>query len=53
MEEDYEKALELIFAYVYGCCMFKQNIYGDQPEASNDMPDSSDPFPLEFFANPR
>ena len=30
MEEDYEKALELIFAYVYGCCAFKHNICGDQ-----------------------
>ena len=29
MEEDYQKALELIFAYGYGCCMFKHNICGD------------------------
>ena len=42
MEGDYQKALELIFAYGYRCCMFKHNIYGDQLEVPNDMPDSSD-----------
>ena len=31
MEEDYQKALELIFAYGYECYVFKHNIYGDQP----------------------
>ena len=31
MEEDYQKALKLIFAYDYGNCMFKHNIFGDQP----------------------
>ena len=31
MEEDYQKALELIFAYGYGCCALKNNICGDQP----------------------
>ena len=29
MEEDYQKALELIFAYGYGCCVFKHKIYRD------------------------
>ena len=29
MEEDYQKALELIFAYAYRCCAFKHNICGD------------------------
>ena len=53
MEEDYQKALELIFAYGYGCCMFKHNIYDDQPEVLEGMPDSSDPLPPKFFANPR
>ena len=52
MEEDYQKALELIFAYSYGCCMFKHNIYGEQPKILNDMPNSSDPLSLEFFVNP-
>ena len=32
MEEDYQKALEVIFSYGYGCYVFKHNIYGDQPE---------------------
>ena len=43
-EEDYKKALELIFAYGYGCCVFKHNICGDNPEVPNGMPDSSDQF---------
>ena len=33
--------------------MFKHNICGDQPKVPIGMPDSSDPLPLEFFANPR
>ena len=53
MEEDYQKALELIFAYVYGCCVFKHNICGDQPEVPNSMLDSSSPLPLKFFMNSR
>ena len=52
MEEDYQKALELIFAYGYGCCGFKHSIYGDLPEILDGMPDSVDPLPLEFFVNP-
>ena len=51
MEEDYQKALEVIFAYGYECCMFKHNICGSQPEVPDGMPDSSDPLPPEFFAN--
>ena len=53
MEEDYQKALELIFAYSYRCCMFKHNICGDQLEVPNGMPDSSDPLPLKFFVSPK
>ena len=32
--------------------MFKHNIYESQPEVLDGMPDSSDPLPPEFFANP-
>ena len=53
MEEDYQKPLELIFAYGYGCCLFKHNICGDHSKVLDGMPDSSDPLPLEFFLNPR
>ena len=53
MEEDYQKALEVIFAYDYGCYAFKHNICGDQPEVPDGMPDSVDPLPVEFFMNPR
>ena len=53
MEEDYQKALELIFAYGYRCCAFKHSIYGDQPEIPYGMPDSADPLPPNFFVNPR
>ena len=52
IEEDYQKALELIFSYGYGCCMFKHNICGDQLEVLDDMPNSSDSLPLDFFVNP-
>ena len=53
MKEDYQKALEVIFAYGYRCCMFKHNICGSQPKVPNDIPDSSNQLPSEFFANPR
>ena len=53
MEEDYQKALELVFAYGYRCYAFKHNIYGDQSKVPNGMLDSSDPLPSEFFMNPR
>ena len=53
MEEDYQKALELIFAYGYGCCMFKHNIRGDQSEVLDGILDSSDPLLQEFFVNHR
>ena len=32
MVKDYQGSLELIFSYVYGCCAFKNNIYGDRLE---------------------
>ena len=51
LEEDYQKALELIFAYNYRCCVFKHNICGDQPEGLDGMPKSSDLLLLEM--NPR
>ena len=53
MEEDYQKALELFFAYGYGCSVFKHVICGDQPEVPDGMPDSSNFLPSEFFASPR
>ena len=53
MEEDYQKALKLIFAYSYGCCVFKYNICGDQTEVLDGMPNSFDLLPPEFFRNPR
>ena len=52
MEEKYQKALDVIFAYGYGCCVFKHNICGEHPEVSDGMADSVDPLPLEFFTNP-
>ena len=45
--------MELIFSCGYGCCAFKHGICGDQPEIPDDMPDSADLLPLEFFVNPR
>ena len=45
MVEDYQGSLDLIFAYGYGCCAFKNNIYGDRPNILNGMSDSSNPLP--------
>ena len=53
MEEDYQKALEVIFTYGYRCCAFKHNICGDQPEVPDGMLDSVDSLPAVFFVNPR
>ena len=49
MEEEYQKTLEVIFAYGNECCVFKHNIYGDHPEVLDGMPDSADPLPPEFY----
>ena len=35
MEEDYQRALEPSFTYVYGCCVLKHNFCGDQLEVSD------------------
>ena len=51
MEEEYQKALEVIFANGYKCCVFKHNICGHHPEVPYGMPDSADPLPPEFFVN--
>ena len=51
--EDYQKALEHIFTYGYGCCVFKHGIRGDQPMILDGMLDFVDPLPLTFFTNPR
>ena len=53
MVKDYQGSLELIFVYDYGRCAFKNNFYRDQPEISDGMPNSANPFPSEFFVNPR
>ena len=51
MEEEYKKALKVIFVYGYGCCVFKHNIYGDLPEVPEGILDLTDSLPLEFFVN--
>ena len=53
MAEDYKGSLDLIFAYDYGCCTFKNNTCGDRPDIPDGMFDSSNPLPPEFFDNPR
>ena len=50
MVEDYQKALEQIFSYGYGCCAFKHGINGDRPRILDGMPNSIDPLPPKFFA---
>ena len=51
MEEEYQKALELIFAYGYGCCVFKHNICGDHLDVPNGMLNSVYRQPPKFFTN--
>ena len=53
MEEEYHKALEVIFAYGYGCYIFKHDICGDRPKIPEGMPGSTNPLPPEFFMSPR
>ena len=53
IEEDDQKALEVIFSYSYGCCVCKHNICGDQPEVPDGIPNSSNPLSPEFFVSPR
>ena len=53
MEKEYQKALEVIFAYGYGCYVFKHNICGDRPKVLKGMLGSTNPLPPEFFMNPR
>ena len=45
MEEEYQKALEVIFAYGFGCCVFKHNICGDHPKVPKGMLDSANLLP--------
>ena len=45
LEEDYQKALEQIFTYGYGCCVFKHIIYGGLPGIPDGMPNSANPLP--------
>ena len=53
LAKDYHGSLDLIFAYGYGCCTFKNNICGDQLDIPDGMSDSFNPLPPEFFDNPR
>ena len=53
MEKDYQKTLEVIFAYIYGCCAFKHNICGGQPKVPDGILDSVDLLPIKYFLNPR
>ena len=52
MEKEYWKALKVKFAYGYGCCVFKHNIYGDHPKVPNGMPKSADHCLLSSLLTP-
>ena len=52
IKEEYQKALEVIFAYGYRCCVFKHNICGDHLEVPKGMPDFIDSLPPKFSMNP-
>ena len=53
MAKDYQKSLEQIFAYGYGCCAFKRGIRNDRPRIPDGMPNSAVLLPPKFFANLR
>ena len=42
----------MIFAYEYGCRVFKHNICGDHPRVPKGMSDFVDLLPPKFFVNP-
>ena len=50
---EYQRGLEVIFTYGYGCCAFEHNIYGSKPVVPNHKPNTSNLLPPEFFINPR
>ena len=51
MVEVYQKPLEHIFTYGYGCCVFKHGIHGDRLRIPDGMPDSTVPLPPKIFEN--
>ena len=53
MAEDYHGSLDLIFAYNYGCCAFKNKICRDQLDIPDRMLNSSNLLSLDFFDNSR
>ena len=53
MVEDYQKALDHMFAYGYGCYAFKHGICEDRPRIPDGMPNSADPLPPELFCESR
>ena len=42
-------SVDVIFAYGYGCYVFKHNICGDHPKVLKGMLDSANLQPPEFF----
>ena len=53
MEAEFNVSSDVIFNYGYGCYAFAHNICGSEPLIPTEMPDTSTPFTLEFFVNPR
>ena len=52
MEEEFDASSDVIFNYGYGCCAFAHDIWS-KPMIPTEIPDTSEPLPLEFFVNPR
>ena len=50
MVKDYYGSLELILVYSYGCCAFKNNIYGDLTEIPDGIPDYANQFLYNFLS---
>ena len=53
MEAEFDASDDMLFNYVYGCCVFTHNICGSKPQISDGMSDPSVPLTPEFFSNPR
>ena len=53
LEAEFDASSDVIFNYGYGCYAFAHDISGSKPMFPAGMPDTSMPFPLEFFVNLR
>ena len=51
MEEEFNTTSDVIFNYGYNYCAFAHDICGSKPMILAEMPNTSEPLPLEFVIN--